>query len=358
MTNINKTLAIAISVVAVFTSCKKDKDPIIVIPPSTGAQVQLNGLIGSEPGSAAGNSVFLDLSANTTTAVARRSWDLGFYSGSDFRVILNNTTSAGAKVLSKNDLTAVGASDTVGLTLSTDQFNPLPEQLAYFDDISGNLAGTVIPAISATDAANNVIIVNRGTGGSIAARPWIKMRALRNPSGGYTLQYARITETTFRTIQIPKDPGFHFKFVSFDNGLVEVQPEKDKWDIEWGYSVYQTNFGAGLVPYNFSDLIVVNYLAGVKAKEKIYADAATASAAYAAFNRDSVFNTTFVLGRWTIGSSWRTASPTPGASGVKKDRFYVIQDASGNTYKLKCLSFHPDEGGVRGKPEFKYELIQ
>jgi hypothetical protein len=353
----HKKIVIAAGFVTMLISCKKDQDPIIVIPPSTGAQVQFNGLIGSEPGSAAGNSVFLDLSANKTTAVARNSWDLGFYSGSDFRVVLNNTTSAGAKLLSKNDLLTVGASDTIGLTLSTDQFNPLPEQLVYFDDISGNLAGTVIPAISSTDAANNVVIINRGTGGSIAARPWIKLRVLRNANGGYTVQYARITETSFRTLQVPKDPAFHFKFVSFDNGLVDVQPEKDKWDIEWGYSVYQTNFGAGLVPYNFSDLIQVNHLAGVKVKEKIYADAATASAAYTAFNKDSVSNTTFVLGRWTIGSSWRTASPTPGASGVKKDRFYVIQDAAGNVYKFKCMSFHADEGGVRGKPEFKYELI-
>jgi hypothetical protein len=117
-------------------------------------------------------------------------------------------------------------------------------------------------------------------------------------------------------------------------------------------------FGAGQVPYNFSDMIAVNYLSGVKVKEKIYADANTAAAAYTAFNKDSVSITTLVSGRWTIGSNWRTASPTPGASGVKKDRFYVIQDPSGNVYKFKCLSFHPDEGGVRGKPEFKYELIK
>lgn len=353
----SKKFILPFVIAGLLTACKKDNDPVIVVPPSSGAQVQLNGLIGNESGSAAGNSVFLDLSTTKTKLAPRINWDLGFYCGPDFRVILNNSTSAGAKVLSQNDLVAVGAADTVGLTLAVNQLNPQPADFNYFDEISGNISGTIIPLVSATDASNQVIIVNRGTGGAIASRPWIKLRVLRNSNGGYSLQYARITETGFTTIQIPKDDDYHFKFVSFDNGVIDVQPEKEKWDLVWGYSVYQANFGSGMVPYNFSDLIIVNHLAGVQVKEKIYADASVAAAAYTAFNRDSVNSASFITGRWTIGSNWRTASPTPGASGVKKDRFYVVKDPAGNVYKLKCLSFHPDEGGTRGRPEFRYELI-
>ncbi|MBC7872684.1 MAG: HmuY family protein [Ferruginibacter sp.] len=358
MIHSSKKIILMTVLAAQFAACKKDTDPVIIVKPSNGAQIQFNGLAGAEPGSAAGNLVFLDFSSNKTTTVARASWDLGFYCGSDFRVILNNTTGAGAKVLAKNDLTTVTFADTTGLTLAVNQFNPQPSELAYFDDIAGSISATAIPAVSATAALNNVVIVNRGTAGSIAPRPWIKLRVLRNTSGGYTLQYAGITETTFRTLQVPKDGAWHFTFVSFDNGLVEVQPEKEKWDLVWSYSVFQTNFGAGLVPYNFSDLIAVNHLSGVQVKENIYADAAIATAAYTAFNRDSVNNTTLATGRWTMGSNWRSASPTPGLSGVKKDRFYIIKDPAGNVYKLKCLSFHADDGGTRGKPEFKYELIQ
>src|SRR5436853_7766605 len=91
-----------------FTACKKDSHPIIVVPPCAGSQVQLNGIAGTEAGSSAANSVYLDLSSNTMTPVARSSWDLGFYCGPDFRVILNNTSSAGGKVLSKNDLVQAG----------------------------------------------------------------------------------------------------------------------------------------------------------------------------------------------------------------------------------------------------------
>lgn len=349
-------LLVAAIVISIFTSCKKDIDPIIIIPPSSGAQVQLNGIAGNEAGSAAGNSVYLHLSADKTTAVARASWDLGFDCGPEFRVIINNFSSAGAKVLAKNDLTAVTAADTIGLTLAVNQLNPQPSDMAFFDNIAGDLSLNVIPAVSATDASNNVIILNRGTGGSIAARPWVKLRVLRNVAGGYTIQYAGITENTFKTIQVAKDPAFHFKFVSIDNGIVNAQPEKKSWDLVWSYSIFQTNFGAGMVPYNFSDLIAVNYLSGVTVKEKIYADATAANNAYIAFNMDSVKNTGFAGDRWTIGSSWRSTQP---ATGARTDRFYIIKDVDGNYYKFKCLAMGVgNDGGTRGKPEFKYALIR
>ena len=354
------TSTLTIMAVAIgFTACKKDADPIIVIPPSSGAQVQLNGLAGTELGSAAGNAVYLDLSTDKTTTLNRFSWDLGFYSGSDFRVILNNTSSAGIKVLTKNDLNAVGAADTIGLTLATSQTNPSPDDLLFFDDINGDLTKTAIPAVSATDADNKVIIMNRGTGGLTgnlpAARAWIKLRVLRGMAGGYVLQYAGIQETTFKTLPVAKNGDAQFTLVSFEKGAVNGLPEKDAWDITWGYSVFQTDFGGGMVPYNFSDLIAVNHLAGVTSAMKKYADAAAATAAFTAFNKDSVAKTTLVTGRWNIGSSWRSTQP---ATGANLDRFYIIKDPAGNYYKFRCLAMGVSDGGTRGKPEFKYELIK
>lgn len=110
------------------------------------------------------------------------------------------------------------------------------------------------------------------------------------------------------------------------------------------------------MPYNFSDLIAVNHLSNVTVAQKVYTDAATATAAFAAFNKDSVSKTSMVTGRWTIGSSWRSTQP---ATGARQDRFYIIKDPNGNYYKLKCVAMGiGTDGGTRGKPEFRYALIK
>jgi hypothetical protein len=349
---LNKISIATLVSISIF-SCKKDTDPILAI--STGTErIQLNGIAGTEAGNVAANAVYLDLSREKTTPVLRSSWDLGFYTGADFRVILNITAVAGAKVTNKFDLNLVGEADTIGLSLTTSQFTPVPSQLAFFDKIDGDLTQTVIPAISADPSLNPVVIVNRGTGGNIAPRAWVKMR-IQRITNGYTIQYAGITETTHKTITITKNDAYNFQFISFDNGIVSVEPEKLAWDLMWSYSMYQANFGAGLVPYNFSDIIAVNYLAGVQAKEKIYANATEATNAFDAFNKDSITANPTIVGRWTIASNWRSTQP---AIGAKPDRFYLIKDPNGNYYKLKCLSMGiGTDGGTRGKPEFKFALI-
>jgi hypothetical protein len=348
----NKVLLPTIISISLF-SCKKDTDPILTISSGT-ERIQLNGLAGIEAGNVAANSVYLDLSREKTTAVPRSSWDLGFYTGSDFRAILNITAVAGAKVTNKFDLNLVGEADTVDLSLTTSQFTPEPSQLAFFDKIDGDLTQTVIPAISADPSLNPVIIVNRGTGGNIAPRPWIKLR-IQRITNGYTIQYAGIKETTYKTINITKNDAYNFQFISFDNGIVPVEPEKLAWDIMWSYSMYQANFGQGLVPYNFSDIIAVNYLAGVEARQKVYASATLATDAFDAFNKDSIIANPTIAGKWTIASNWRSTQP---AIGARPDRFYIIKDANGNYYKFKCLSMGiGTDGGTRGKPEFKFALI-
>jgi len=354
MSKLNSILSVALLAITI-TSCKKDEEPILVVPPSDGSTLTLSGILASEAGTAAGNSVYVDFSKDKQTAVARSSWDLGFASGSDFRVILNNSTSAGIKVTNATNLAAVVEADTIGLTLSVNQMAPATTDFAYFDAISGSLSSTAIPAISATANDNKVIILNRVTGGGIAARPWIKLKVTRNSTGGYTLQYAKIKETTnFTTVEVPKDANFNFKFVSLTNGApVNVEPAKADWDLVWGYSVYQTNFGTGLVPYNFSDLIFLNVLNGVTV-----AQVSSADFTYSAFTEANLTNSKIVFSgaRDAIGSGWRSTQP---ATGIKTDLFYLIKDGSGNIYKLKFVSMGiAGDGGERGKPVIEYKLVK
>ncbi|MBN8823103.1 MULTISPECIES: HmuY family protein [unclassified Spirosoma] len=314
---------------------------------STGTTLTLDGGTG---GSSAVNSVFVDLSNNAATSVRRDSWDLGFYSGTDFRVILNNTTGAAAVALAKNDLTQVTAADTVGLSLSIGNFDPAG--LKWVDDVSGDLTKTVIASISATDADNKVYIINRGTSGSTPAKGWVKVRILRNGTTGYTLQYAGIKETTFKTVSIPKNDAYNFNYLSFTSGtLVDVEPAKARWDIEWSGGVYKTSDGTNDIPYYFADQVYINVLGGVTAAEIL-----TSTVSYDAYAESNIATTTFKNDKYVIGSNWRVASQS--STGVRTDRFYVVKDATGNVYKLKFISFASQDGGERGKPKFEFKLVK
>ncbi len=336
----------------VFAACKKTAEPIIIIAASEGAKLQLNGIAGTESGSSAANSVYVDFSTDKATTALRAGWDLGFYAGADFRVILNNTTSATAKGLTKNDLTQVGAADTVGLNKLAIGFDVTA--YALVDNVQGDITKTVIAAVSSTDADNKVYIVNRGTGGGVAARDWYKIRILRR-GNGYVLQYAKLAETTFKTLDITKDPDYHFQYASFDNGIVSVEPPKSQWDFVWSYMMFQTALSpTEMIPYASSDFITINYRNGVQVAEVLTASGGS----YADFNDSKIASVSFASTVDAMGTKWRTASPTAGQSGVKTDRFYVLKDASGNVYKFKFMSFHGDDGGTRGKPEFEYKLVK
>jgi hypothetical protein len=298
------------------------------------------------------NKVFIDLSANRQTPVLRTNWDLGFYSGdaTDFKIRLNSSTGIMVKQIDKNDLTQVTATDTIGFSsdVAYSPFAPEVHQMAYVDYPDGDLNKTAIGLISATATDNKVFIVNRGSGigTSAPARGWKKIRVLRNATGGYTLQHADIASSTFSSIEIPKDDKYFFKYISFENGVVPVEPEKTKWDIAWTYFGYVTNFGGGEVPYLFQDIVIQN-------KNVEVSKVLTSIKEYTSFTEADIAAQTFSSVQTTIGSDWRATFPSAAA---RTDRYYIIKDGSNNYYKLKFTAI--TDGGVRGYPAIEYALLK
>lgn len=356
-----KKIWAAAALLALLSSCKDDDPIIIPDPASEGKQVQIDGNVGEQTGAAAGNSVFIDFSADQVTPLLRQSWDLGFYCDDAFRVIINNTTAAMAYVTAKTDINTVGPEDTAGVTMKLSLSELSPELFAFFDDVDGKLSGTVIPQVSATDDDNKVVVINRGTAGSVPARDFYKVRILRNGASGYTLQYARLDESSFRTLDIPKNADYHFQLISFDEGVTVAHPQKNDWDIQWSLSIYKTPFSATeYVPYAFSDMVAINYLNGTQAVEKEYETAEECNAAFESYSAADLSAETLLNDKWVVGSGWRRTA-APGATepaGTIKTKFYVVKDHEGNAYKVKFLSFSSEDGGERGKPELKYVLLQ
>ncbi len=354
-----KKIIITLTLFVFATSCTKSTLEDVTIVASEGNDMTVSGLLGGESsGAAAGNLVFIDFSKDQQTPLERAKWDLGFYCGTQNRVIINNSTAAMAVVIDKTNLDDVTAADVAGQTFEVDITDPNPTTFSKIDDLGGDLSKTVIPEI--TTLESKVVVIGRGTGGATPRRDLIKAQFLLTADGHYQVKWSKIGENVYETVIVAKDDNYNFKYVSFDNGLLEkAEPSKYNWDIVWGVSIYKTPNGSQMSAYIFSDMVGVNYLSGVTSIEKKYATVDEAMEAFKNYDLAQAETENFDNYRWNIGAKWRnTAAPGVTNAGVKKNQFYVIKDPQGSYYKLRFISFSEDDEGKRGEPEIRYELLK
>jgi len=344
-----------------FTSCDSEDAPIapiVVVIDGAAISPEVGG--PNEP-----NQVYVDLSTNTTTVVKRDSWDLGFYSGSEFRVTINGSLYMAAGQLSSTDIDAVNATTAEVQELqekvAVGTFDP--ENTAYVDGPNGTITGSAIAEISDTDANNKVYLVNLGyevgtevaATGSVAiagdSRGWKKVRILKEDNN-YVLQYADLDATTHKEVTISKSVTHNFTFFSFNTeSEATVTPAKMNWDLN--FSVF-TNEITGFGSYGYSDFVVNN----TKSSALVYMiDTEVDTYTYNNFSLTDVDATKFTTDQRSIGSSWRNGGGPGSLPSLKDNVFYVVNDTDGNLYKLKFLAL-TNEAGERGYPEFVYSLLQ
>lgn len=318
------------------------------------------------------NQVYIDLSTNQQTAILRDSWDLGFSTGSDFRVIINGSIKMAVKQTTSTDISEIQSEDaTVAVGFST------YSTMGYVDNPTGVLLGagggegTAIAEVSSNNEENKVYLVNLGyevgtttpTVGSVTvdgdSRGWKKIRITKQ-GNDYVLQYADLDATTAESVTISKNSEYSFVFVSLNNGqTINVQPKKNQWDLNFtGFTNYYA-FGGSSITYYFSDFVSTNMLGGTQVYEVLATDATQTDVEFENFVLTNVDETKFTVSltdQRVIGSSWRNGGGPNSLPSIKDDRFYVVKDVDGNLYKLMFLALTNDNG-ERGYPVFKYEIL-
>ncbi|MCU0350527.1 MAG: HmuY family protein [Flavobacterium sp.] len=356
-------LFLTVSAFALF-SCSNDEDattaPIAPVAEGT--------IIASTGGPNQQNQLYIDLSSDTKTSIQRDTWDLAFSSGNSFRVAINGANKMAVKQLNTTNINEVQSEDaSVSVGFSTFA------SMGYVDNPTGVLEGngggfgTAIAEVSSVDADNKVYLVNLGFNvgnttpnvGSVAtdgaARGWKKIRVTRSGSN-YVLQYADLNATTHNTITISKNTAYNFSFVNLITGQqVNVEPMKNKWDLNFTTFTNYFPFTGGEITYFFADFITTNFRGGTRVYQVLNSEAN-----YDTFTLASVIESSFntsATDQRVIGSGWRNGGgPTSGPS-IRDDRFYILKDTDGNIYKIKFLALTND-AGVRGFPVFQYELLQ
>ncbi|MFB9077269.1 HmuY family protein [Flavobacterium procerum] len=347
-----------------LTACSSDDDTPEVEIPTVGAVLQPTVGGPNQP-----NQVYLDLSTEESKSINRSSWDFGFSSSSDFRVVINGSLKMAIKKLATSDITVSQEIDnTVNVGFDT------AASLGYVDNPTGILAGagagvgTAIAEISATDADNKVYLVNLGfdisttkpsTGSASVdgtARGWKKVRILRS-GNGYKIQYADLTSATFTEKTVSKDAAYNFTFFSLTTGnTVSVEPEKAKWDLNFTTFTNYTPYQGQDVTYGYADFITTNVKAGTQVYQVLVADGVS----YADFTKAKIVETNFTTSstdQRIIGANWRNGGGPGTLPSIRTDRFYVVKDVAGNYYKVKFLALTND-AGERGYPSLEYAILK
>lgn len=360
-----KKLFLFVSIVSgfLFQSCINDnEDPVAV------SRVEGSVVSPTVGGPTQPNQVWFDLSSGTETKTNRTDWDLAFYSGNQFKVVLNSSIMmAAGKIPNATNIDLVKESDLALLKEKVQVANFDVSNETYIDTVTGNyLSGyTAISEISAIDSDNGIYLVNLGrdvyqgtvsigsvtTGGNL--RGWMKVQIIRN-ANGYKIKYADLKSTTHKEFNIDKNSDYNFTFFSLKNDKeVMIQPEKKHWDL--CFTVF-TNTIEGAGSYIYADFVLNNILAGAGAYEVIATAPATGAEAYNNFKLENVVASKFIFNdHRAIGGNWR--NPV-GANGLETygDRFYVIKDAEGYLFKIRFTRMTSPEG-VRGYPQFEYQPL-
>ncbi|WP_417443676.1 HmuY family protein [Joostella sp.] len=324
----------------------------------------LGGVIAAEVGGAnEPNQVYVDLSSQTQTAIKRDTWDLGFYSGDEFRVVLNGAVYMATKALEGTDIDAVSEADVTALqsVVSVGTRGPSgAESINYIDAPSGDLSRTAISEVSEDDADNKVYLLNLGSeigtdtpeNGSVDitddSRGWKKIKINRD-GDNYVLQYADLNETTHKEVTISKTFGYNYTHFSFTNeNSVSVEPMATKWDLN--FTVF-TNEIPGFGAYGYADFVATNLKSGAKAYQ-----VSTEDFTYENFSVEDIDDASFIEDQRGIGSNWRNGGGPNSLPSLKSGVFFVLQDAEGNFYKIRFTAFL-SESGERGYPAFEYALL-
>lgn len=357
--------------ILMMSSClAADEDPVSV-PPITGETLEPN--MG---GARQGNQVWVDLSEakdKSMTSNLRTDWDLAFYSGDEFRVLLNGSiVMAAGEIANATDIDAITSAQVSALKKKVTVGSFDVTNLQYVDDPTGNFLTQTsgIAAVSNLEAENPIYLVNMGLdvySGDLApgtfiagenSRGWMLLQVQR-ATEGYKVKYKVLGSTAPHSeYTITKKTDYAFTFFSLKAGKeVAVQPKRKNWDI--GFTVFTNEVfytsGEPAGSYIFGDFVVTNIVDGVGAYPVTVPPSTSADLYYSNFSLADVDAAKFIFNdQRAIGDKWRTTTENNGPH-VYGNVFFVIRDADGVLFKLKFNKMM--DNGERGHPQFEYEPL-
>lgn len=314
-----------------LTSCFKED--VMVLPHETGdlkvGTVELTETYKYQ--------VFYDLETNSSVKQNFISeWDLGFEtSDSGWHIILNTTKMMLAGNTGETDFEAVKSKK--GLAMN-------------YDPSYGNLDSTAIGnwyTLSEEKPVSLGIIyaIDRGTDENFNLLGDKKVRFTLQDDNNYVIRFANLNGSEEQTMVVPKDTTVNFVCFSFEDGIVDIEPNKNSWDLQFGkYSTLLYTDVGDPYPYLVTGVLLNPYYT-MAAIDTIHPfetiDFATAESKKLVNQKD------------IIGYEWKEYNFDNTMYTVKPERIFVLKNRVGFYYKLRFIDYY-NSTGEQGYPTFEF----
>lgn len=328
-------------VLGLLTSCFKEDERVIPIPPGDVSEVVIEMLPDYSI------QTYFDLTNGEVISTnLKDSWDLGLTcKEGDYTLILN--TARFIKV-------AHTGSDNFDVTYTTEGFE------WKFDESTGNPSGNAIgkwwdSTVSGPVSKGEVLLVDRGIDAEGLPAGYLKMQPLINSSNGeVSVRIANLNGSDERTFSFTKVAGLRYVAMSFEGGQNAVQPEPllAEWDLL--FTQYTTLLFTDVgdpYPYLVTGVLINDSLVSVVMDSVTPFENVTRESAESLIlsDRQDVIGYDWkqVNGDVTSGNVTYTAIP---------EMVYIIKNTDGFFFKLRFIDFY-NNLGQKGYPTFEYQKL-
>jgi hypothetical protein len=326
-----KLLAIYIFLLFALTSCFEEDE---MVPPHdpgdlTTGKVELTETYKYQ--------VFYDFETNSSIKQNLISeWDLGFEtSDSGWHVILNTSKMMLAGNTGKTDFAAVKNSD--GLDMN-------------FDPSHGNLDSTAIGNWyklfdGKPVSLEYVYVVDRGTDENGETVGEKKVSLNFQDENTFVVRFANLNGSGEKTMVIPKDTFVNFVCFSFEKGIVDIEPKKNSWDLQFGkYSTLLYTDVGEPYPYLVTGVLLNSYKTVAALDTTLH---------FEEVNFDVAEKQNFVKQKDIIGYEWKEYDFDNGMYKVNPENIYILKNRIGYYYKLRFIDYY-NSTGEKGFPTFEF----
>ncbi len=290
---------------------------------------------------------YYDLETNQFVASNHRSdWDIMLSAAEgSFAIYLNSAKKMRAYNTQSTDLNVVvNLTDTAVVKWK-------------YDESTGSADSTAIgkwgqPSGNTVVSDQYVYIIDRGFTPDGIQIGYQKLRINSFGNNKYSITIANVDGSNAKELELVKNSGYNFLFVSFNEGgkQVIIEPPKDSYDLlftQYTTRVYYENFP------KFEWYSVNGTLLNPSGEVEMARDTVTA---FENIDANATLGYTYSKLWDAMGYNWKSYNIDLGVYTILTYRVFIIRNRKGNYYKMRFVGFTNNQGD-RGYPTFEVSKI-